>query len=58
MLVGPPTLMPTYIESLGVKVEYNIQKALEWCDVANVLRIQFLLRAEAARNRQDFCATL
>lgn len=40
MLVGPPTLMPTYIESLGVKVEYNIEKALQWCDVANVLRIQ------------------
>ncbi len=40
MLVGPPTLMPTYIESLGVKVEYNLKKALEWCDVANVLRIQ------------------
>ncbi|HAP01698.1 MAG TPA: aspartate carbamoyltransferase [Bacteroidetes bacterium] len=40
MLVGPPTLMPTYIESLGVKVEYNLKRALEWCDVANVLRIQ------------------
>lgn len=40
MLVGPPTLIPTYIESLGVRVEYNIEKALQWCDVANVLRIQ------------------
>jgi len=40
MLAGPPTLMPTYIESLGVSVEYNIEKALQWCDVANVLRIQ------------------
>jgi len=40
MLVGPPTLMPTFIESLGVKVEYDINRALEWCDVANVLRIQ------------------
>ncbi len=40
MLVGPPTLMPTFIESLGVKIEYNLRKALEWCDVANVLRIQ------------------
>lgn len=37
---GPPTLIPKHIESLGVKVEYNIKKALEWCDVANVLRIQ------------------
>lgn len=40
LLAGPPTLMPKEIESLGVKVEYNVQKALEWCDVANVLRIQ------------------
>ncbi|HQW27019.1 MAG TPA: aspartate carbamoyltransferase catalytic subunit [Saprospiraceae bacterium] len=39
-LCGPPTLMPKHIESLGVKVEHNLKKALEWCDVANVLRIQ------------------
>jgi aspartate carbamoyltransferase catalytic subunit len=39
-LCAPPTLLPKYIESLGVEVEYNIDKALEWCDVANVLRIQ------------------
>lgn len=39
-LCGPPTLMPRHIESLGVKVEHNLKKALEWCDVANVLRIQ------------------
>ena len=37
---GPLTLIPKYIESLGVKVETNLQKALEWCDVANMLRIQ------------------
>lgn len=38
---GPPTLIPTYLqEALGVKIEYNIDKALAWCDVANVLRIQ------------------
>ncbi|MEE9438816.1 MAG: aspartate carbamoyltransferase catalytic subunit [Saprospiraceae bacterium] len=37
---GPPTLIPQYITSLGVEVEYDIKKALEWCDVANVLRIQ------------------
>jgi aspartate carbamoyltransferase catalytic subunit len=37
---GPTTLIPKYIESLGVKVETNIKKALEWCDVANVLRVQ------------------
>jgi aspartate carbamoyltransferase catalytic subunit len=41
MVAGPPTLIPNYIEeALGVKVEYNLQKALQWCDVANVLRIQ------------------
>jgi aspartate carbamoyltransferase catalytic subunit len=39
-LCGPPTLIPKHIKSLGVEVEYNIRKALEWCDVANVLRIQ------------------
>lgn len=39
-LCGPPTLMPRHIESLGVKVEHNLKKALAWCDVANVLRIQ------------------
>jgi aspartate carbamoyltransferase catalytic subunit len=38
---GPPTLIPKYIkEALGVQVSYNLKKTLEWCDVANVLRIQ------------------
>ena len=37
---GPTTLIPKYIERLGVGVETNIKKALEWCDVANVLRVQ------------------
>ena len=37
---GPNTLMPKYISSLGVEVELNLQKALEWCDVANMLRVQ------------------
>ena len=37
---GPPTLIPKHIESLGVRVEYNVKKALQWCDVANILRIQ------------------
>jgi aspartate carbamoyltransferase catalytic subunit len=41
MVAGPPTLIPKYIEAaLNVKVEYDIKKALQWCDVANVLRIQ------------------
>ncbi len=39
-LCGPPTLMPKFIESLGVTIEHDLRKALEWCDVANVLRIQ------------------
>lgn len=36
----PTTLIPRYISSLGVEVETNLKKALEWCDVANVLRVQ------------------
>ena len=40
MVAGPPTLIPKHIAELGVKVEYNVKKALEWCEVANVLRIQ------------------
>jgi len=40
MVCGPTTLMPKYISSLNVKVEHNLKKALEWCDVANMLRIQ------------------
>ena len=41
MVAGPPTLIPKYIkEALGVKVTYKVKEALEWCDVANVLRIQ------------------
>ena len=37
---GPSTLMPKYIESLGVTYEQDLMSALEWCDVANMLRIQ------------------
>ncbi|HLS10720.1 MAG TPA: aspartate carbamoyltransferase catalytic subunit [Flavobacteriaceae bacterium] len=37
---GPKTLIPKHVESLGVEVELNLRKALEWCDVANMLRIQ------------------
>jgi len=40
MLCGPPTLIPKHIEKLGVNVSYNVKEVLEWCDVANVLRIQ------------------
>jgi aspartate carbamoyltransferase catalytic subunit len=40
MVSGPPTLIPKDAESLGVRVEYDVRKALQWCEVANVLRIQ------------------
>lgn len=40
MVCGPKTLIPKYIHELGVKVETNLRKALNWCDVANMLRIQ------------------
>jgi aspartate carbamoyltransferase catalytic subunit len=41
MLAGPPTLIPIHVKAaLGVEVVYNLKKALQWCDVANVLRIQ------------------
>ena len=41
MVAGPPTLIPKYIsKAFDIRVEYNLQKALQWCDVANVLRIQ------------------
>ncbi|MFC7525991.1 aspartate carbamoyltransferase catalytic subunit [Parapedobacter sp. GCM10030251] len=40
MVCGPTTLIPKHIQSLGVKVEYDLMTALRWCDVANMLRIQ------------------
>lgn len=40
MVCGPPTLLPKFIKHLGVEVEFDVRKALQWCDVANVLRIQ------------------
>jgi aspartate carbamoyltransferase catalytic subunit len=40
MLCGPATLIPKYIHELGVLIEYDLRTALEWCDVANMLRIQ------------------
>ena len=40
MVCGPPTLLPKFIGNLGVKVELDVRKALQWCEVANVLRIQ------------------
>ena len=40
MVCGPTTLIPKFIDKLGVKVEHNLRSALEWCDVSNMLRIQ------------------
>jgi aspartate carbamoyltransferase catalytic subunit len=40
MVCGPKTLLPKYIDKLGVRVETNLRKALNWCDVANMLRVQ------------------
>ena len=40
MVCGPSTLIPKYISELGVRVSHNLREALEWCDVANMLRIQ------------------
>src|SRR5690606_10429739 len=41
MVAGPPTLIPKYISrAFDIRVEYNLQNALQWCDVANILRIQ------------------
>ena len=40
MVCGPSTLIPKYISELGVKVSNNLREALEWCEVANMLRIQ------------------
>ncbi|MEM7513896.1 MAG: aspartate carbamoyltransferase, partial [Bacteroidota bacterium] len=37
---GPPTLIPKHMDSLGVRVSYDLKKTLEWCDAANMLRIQ------------------
>lgn len=39
-ICGPTTLIPKHAESLGVRVSHNLQETLEWCDVANMLRIQ------------------
>ena len=40
MVCGPTTLIPKFMHTLGVRVEHNLQTAIEWCDVANMLRVQ------------------
>lgn len=52
MLCGPRTLMPRHVESLGVRVEHDLDKALAWCDVANMLRIQ--LERQGGRGIPNF----
>jgi aspartate carbamoyltransferase catalytic subunit len=47
-LCGPPTLIPKHVEELGVTVSHNVKETLEWCDVANVLRIQLERSSDAA----------
>ena len=37
---GPSTLLPKYLEHMGVEVSYNLTDSIKWCDVANILRIQ------------------
>ncbi len=37
---APPTLIPRNIKDLNIQVSYNLEESLNWCDVANVLRIQ------------------
>ena len=49
MVCGPTTLIPKHIGALGVKVEHNLRKALEWCDVANMLRIQLERQEDKVR---------
>jgi len=46
MVCGPSTLMPREVEEMGVKVTHNLQEALEWCDVVNVLRLQLERQAQ------------
>ena len=46
MVCGPTTLMPRHIAELGVKVEHNFDKALAWCDIANMLRVQLERQTE------------
>jgi len=50
MVCGPNTLIPKHIEDLGVKKELKVEKALQWCDVANVLRIQLERQEDAIPN--------
>ena len=51
---GPPTLIPKYIKSLGVEVEYKLDKALAWCDIAMMLRIQLERQSEGTTDVKFF----
>lgn len=54
MVCGPPTLIPKYIESLGVKVSYQLDEALQWCDIAMMLRIQLERQGNAVEEIKYF----
>jgi aspartate carbamoyltransferase catalytic subunit len=56
MVCGPATLIPRHFASLGVRVEHNVDEALAWCDVANVLRIQ--LERQGADNSIPYFPSL
>jgi aspartate carbamoyltransferase catalytic subunit len=56
MVCGPPTLIPKYIESLGVEVNYQLDQALEWADIAMMLRIQ--LERQGQQNEVKYFPSL
>ena len=55
---GPPTLIPKYITSLGIEVTFNLNEALEWCDVAMMLRIQLERQGSPAGQHVAFFPSL
>ena len=58
MVCGPPTLIPKYISSLNVEVSYNLQEALEWCDVAMMLRIQLERQSKGGEHHVAYFPSL
>ncbi len=56
MVCGPPTLIPKYIETLGVEVSYQLDRALEWADIAMMLRIQ--LERQGKQNEVKYFPSL
>ena len=58
MVCGPPTLIPKYIHTLGVEVSYTINDALDWCDVAMILRIQLERQGSGSETRVKYFPSL